>query len=63
MYYTGHIKIQANEKQARRHRWMLSMFYKTVATVAKVVQLIFEIQRSILGNNRPATGQEYTGFD
>ena len=33
-----HIKIQANEKQARRHRWMLSMFYKTVATVAKVLK-------------------------
>lgn len=44
------------------------MFYKTVVTVAKQygikkVQLIFLIQRSILGNFRPVTGQEYAGFD
>ena len=44
------------------------MFYKTVVTVAeqysiKIVQLIFEIQRSVLGNFSPVTGQEYTGFD
>lgn len=55
-------------KSEPRHCWTLSMFYKTVVTVAeqysiKIVQLIFEIQRSVLGNFSPVTGQEYTGFD